>query len=119
MELNERYFKRKEFACNCGCGFDTVDAALLDILAEVRHVFGRPTYINSGCRCEKYNAYVGGASSSQHLLGRAADIRVKNVKPQEIYDFLNTEYPNELGLGNYDTFIHVDTRTEAPARWEG
>ena len=70
------HFKRSEFACKCGCGFDTVDTEIMPIIEYVRMHFDKPVVINSACRCEKHNAAVGGSKNSQHLRGRAVDIRV-------------------------------------------
>lgn len=105
-----KYFSRDEFACKCGCGFDTVDALLLEVLTNIRIHFNKPVLITSGCRCDAHNIRVGGSSKSQHKLGRAADIIVLGVSPQDVYDYSVKTYPNTLGLGNYDTFTHVDSR---------
>lgn len=117
-----RHFSRHEFRCtgcrgrvcphgyNGGRGMDTVDAALLRILDTVRDYFGRPVHVNSGFRCVQRNAEVGGASASQHLQGRAADIVVSGVPPSKVYAFLDTWHDG--GLGNYPTFTHVDTRNK-------
>lgn len=110
------HFHRTEFACKCGCGFDTVDVDTLDVLEAVRTHFNAPVIINSGCRCPDHNRRVGGASSSQHVLGRAADIRVQGVDPGDVYSWLATHYPS-ASLGRYKTFTHVDTRSNGPARW--
>mgnify|MGYP000394289057 CR=1 FL=1 len=110
------YFDRSEFACKCGCGFDTVDVSTLSILDLVRRNFG-PVYINSGCRCSEHNKAVGGSPNSQHLRGRAADIRVRNASLQEVADWVDREFPN-ASIGMYNTFIHIDTRTNGPARWD-
>lgn len=110
------HFKRKEFACQCGCGFDTVDAQLLEVLSRIRDAFG-PVIITSGCRCANHNAKVGGSKSSQHLYGRAADIKVPNSNPDAVYAYVDALYPDRLGLGKYKSWVHVDTRTNGPARW--
>lgn len=112
------HFSRSEFACKCGCGFDTVDIETLSVLEEIRQHFGQPVWINSGCRCSYYNAKVGGAVASQHIRGRAADIEVAHTEPAQVYQFLNSEYPNKYGIGVYSDFIHIDTRSEK-ARWRG
>jgi len=107
-----RYFQRSEFACKCGCGYDTVDAELLDALRDIRQHFGAPVTITSGCRCPAHNKKVGGSPSSQHMLGRAADIKVAGVAPSEV-----AQYAKETGflsVGEYSTFTHVDTRTNGP-----
>ena len=116
------HFSRHEFACNgmgkgiCQCGFDTVDAETLEVLEEVRTHFGEAVTVNSGCRCDKYNKHVGGSPNSKHKEGRACDIMVNNVQPVEVYHFLDTKYPNQYGIGSYDTFTHIDTRGYK-ARW--
>ena len=51
MKLN-KYFHRSEFACKCGCGFDTVDTELLKVLTRLRVRFNKPVKITSACRCE-------------------------------------------------------------------
>lgn len=112
------HFARDEFACKCGCGFDTVDAGTLEILESVREHFQSPVTVTSGCRCPDYNRQVGGASQSQHKLGRAADIQVKGVDPVNVHDWIVETFPS-VSVGRYSTFTHVDTRTDGPARWEG
>lgn len=112
-----RNFKRSEFACRCGCGFDTVDIETLKILTRVREHYNKPLFITSGCRCPKHNAKEGGAPKSYHVQGRAVDFRVAGVKAKEVYDFLDEEYPYQYGLGLYSTWVHLDTRSGKQARW--
>jgi len=113
----DKGFSRKEFACKCRCGFDTVDVALYDILVAVREHFNKSVTINSGCRCAVYNAKIGGAKNSQHVKARAADIVVKDVSVEEVYAYLDNTFGIKISLGRYKTFTHVDTRTDSPARW--
>ena len=40
---------------------------------------GRPVFINSGYRCPLVNAAIGGAQTSQHLKGEAADIEIPGM----------------------------------------
>lgn len=46
---------------------------LAQSLEEVRALLGVPIYINSAYRSPKVNAAVGGASTSAHMTGQAAD----------------------------------------------
>lgn len=116
--LKSRHFQRREFACSCGCGFDTIDAETLRVLEAVRKAFEAPVTITSGARCQAHNARVGGASDSQHLVGRAADIQVKGHAPDDVHSWIRQHFP-QASLGLYDTFVHVDTRSGGPARWRG
>lgn len=57
--------------------WDSVENLLIlceKILDPLRGAFGKPIYINSGYRSNFVNVAVGGVSTSQHLLGCAADI---------------------------------------------
>lgn len=111
-------FSREEFECKCGCGFDVVDAELLEVLKDLKVFFGNSTVIiNCGCRCPKHNKEVGGAPKSKHLLGKAADIRVIGFHPNSVAEYLESTYPDKYGIGRYNSFTHIDVR-EIPARWD-
>jgi uncharacterized protein YcbK (DUF882 family) len=116
-DLSE-HFNRSEFACRCGCGFDTVDAELIRVLEELRRwLRDSPVTILSGCRCPIRNAVAGGAYQSQHLHGKAADIRVAGVDPSLVAECLEDQYPDRYGIGRYPTWTHIDVRSGPPARW--
>lgn len=124
MMLSEN-FHVNEFACHCrACQYshgkiqvDDVDFALALLLENLRGMLGSPVAIVSGRRCSKHNASVGGAPRSQHLLGTAADIKVKGYSPKIVHLNLNdSPIKDHVGLGLYDTFVHVDTR-RTKARW--
>ena len=111
------HFTRDEFACKCGkCGFDTVDTELLTLLEIIRNHFDSPVHITSGARCAEWNAKQGGYPTSQHLVGKAADIVVENYTPQQVQDFVEKHTPMRGGLGRYADFTHVDVR-DSRARW--
>lgn len=90
-------------------------------LEIVRAHFNAPVTINSAYRSPVYNREAGGAPNSQHLSGRAADIVIDGVTPDEVADaieFLIDEgLLKEGGLGRYDTFTHYDIRG-TKARWD-
>ena len=110
-------FNREEFACQCGCGFDTVDIELVSLCELVRELNGgSPLSPSSGCRCSSHNAKEGGSQNSQHVRGRGADIPVDN--PKEVYKALCELYPGKYGFGLYHNRVHVDSRTNGPARWQ-
>jgi len=112
------HFTREEFACRCGCGFDRAASELVYALECVREHFGRTVRINSGCRCERRNAAEGGKPNSQHLYGRAADVAVAGVPPDEVADYCELLIGDRGGVGRYAAFTHIDVRG-ARARWKG
>ena len=113
------HFSRSEFKCHCGeCGFDVVDIELITCLEAVRDYFQAPIKVLSGCRCAAHNAAIGGSPKSQHMLGKAADIAISGVHPNEVYDYLDRIcFDEHGGLGQYKTFTHLDVRA-VKARWD-
>lgn len=115
MKVSPHFF-RSEFACKCGCGFDSCDKILIETLEDIRSHFNSSIKITSGNRCESHNKSVGGADGSFHKIGMAADFVVKGVKTKEVYDYLDEKYPNWFGIGLYSGWVHLDSRA-TPARW--
>lgn len=107
-------FKLREFACKDGSNLVKVDSELLDKLQKLRDRINKPIIINSGYRTPEHNKKVGGASGSQHLLGKAVDIKVNGMTPTTLAK--HAEAVGFRGIGLYKTFIHVDTRA-VKARW--
>ena len=111
IKLSEN-FEAKEFDCKCknkSCKTTEIDPKLIEILQKIRTHFGKSVTVNSSYRCEAHNKSVGGAKSSRHLTGQAADIKVSGVSPKEVAKY--AESIGVKGIGLYDTFVHVDTRT--------
>ena len=109
-----KYFTKKEIACKCGCGFDTIDPEVLAIADDVREFEGHPITPNCGCRCPKHNKEVGGAPKSYHVRGMAMDMPTSN--PERLYNYLNEKYKGRYGFGLYNTFVHIDCRHGIPWR---
>ena len=110
-----KHFKQAEFACK-HCGEIKYDPHLVALLELVRLKFKAPVIVTSGYRCPTHNKNVGGAPKSKHVEGIAADIKVKGVAPSEVFDYLDSTYPDCYGLGLYSGWVHVDTRSQK-ARW--
>lgn len=113
-----KWFNRQEFACKCGCGFDTIDYELSEVLDDVREHFGQPTTVTSGCRCTSHNKSVGGADNSVHTKGQAADLKVKNVRPEAVHQYLINKYKGKYGIGLYSGWVHIDVKTGPARRWD-
>ena len=114
-------------------------------LDTIREAFGGPLIVVSGYRSPDHNASIGGAKASQHMEGRAVDLRPlkKNLSVGDInrlHDVVNTlleqgKLPAVGGVGVYPLikdrrthllfpgFVHIDCRPRPAdghiARWTG
>jgi uncharacterized protein YcbK (DUF882 family) len=119
------HFKKEEFRSKDGAHFPYEVKQNLKVLAEqlevLREHFQKPININSGYRSPKHNAKVGGAENSQHLLGKAADVVIDGVSPDEVADAIEFLIDNKMmkqgGLGRYVDFTHYDIRGKK-SRWD-
>ena len=100
-----------------------MDETLTVVLQCIREHFGKAVTITSGYRTPEHNTEVGGSKSSQHLLGRAADIQVAGVSVEDVAAYAESLMPDWGGVGRYPVkagratgWVHVDTR-QNKSRW--
>lgn len=124
MQLTEN-FNLNEFQCKCGCempyNVEKNIIKLADNLQILRDYLNKPIKLTNAFRCATHNKNVGGVKKSQHILGKAADIKVKGISPNEIADTIEHLMESgkfEMGgVGRYNTFTHVDIRG-SKSRWD-
>ena len=107
------HFKRSEFACKCGCGFDDISTAVVENLELIRNILGKPLVITSGCRCPSHNAEIGGHEHSAHMYGLAADIKVDSDRDR--WNIIRFCCFGGVGIGK--DFVHLDLVHHVPAIW--
>jgi len=118
-------FKLEEFQCKGGTIMNvSVYANVIELssaLQIIRECIDYPIHITSAYRGLEYNRMIGSKDTSQHVLGKAADLQVKEIIPIELYEVIEAlielEYIPEGGLGLYNTFVHYDIRG-TKARWD-
>ena len=134
MAKDTKNFRVSEFACKCGCGKDDIDQRVMDMAQVIRDELGVPVKVNSGCRCEKHNARVGGvkkkhdkngkliSKGSNHMYGLAADLSCSlgSAKMFEAVKKLHAEgkLPALDYCIKYKTFIHIDCGGKRKSLWE-
>jgi uncharacterized protein YcbK (DUF882 family) len=93
---------------------------LANQLQTLRNEVGVPVIINIAYRPVFYEVSKGRDGTSQHTLGKAADITAQGLKPKyvaaKIEQLINSGDMLRGGLGVYPTFVHYDIR-KTRARW--
>lgn len=116
------HFSWDEVRCPCGkCQMPAdVPARLLTLcraLEELRFAVGKPIHLTKrgrAYRCPDFNKEVGGASRSQHLTGRAADLWIEGMSGDDIRRQIEALIAEGLipegGIGTATTWAHYDIR---------
>ncbi|WP_417007115.1 D-Ala-D-Ala carboxypeptidase family metallohydrolase [Alistipes putredinis] len=90
-----------------------LDALMWNALDPIRRMWGKPIIVNSGYRCPKLNAAIGGSATSQHMKGEAADITAGDpTKNKELFDMIAQSaipFDQLIDEKNY-RWIHVSYR---------
>lgn len=98
--------------------------ALIDnVLDPLREAWGGPIIVNSGFRCITLNSVVGGAPTSQHKEGEAADIETPNrskTTNKALFELiLKMKLPFDQLINEYDyDWLHISYRANGKNRGE-
>ena len=105
-------FRVREFACKDGSDKIIIDDALVSYLQRIRNWAGAEIIISSGYRTPAHNASIGGAKTSYHTKGRAADIYVKDRKKTigQIADYAQAIGVKGIEKNEDSNYVHIDTR---------
>ena len=122
MKYLPKFFSPREFVCPC-CRQGHPATALVYALDVLRRAWSDVIYINSGFRCKKHNIEVGGATTSRHMIGCAADIRPRDPALLSAFKTLVLNmYGQRAGweIKLYSSFVHLAVpREEASQTWAG
>lgn len=92
-----------------------IKALVLNVLDPLRAMIARPIIITSGYRSQRVNELVGGSKTSQHLLGKAADIHVQGYTTQQmdmVYRTIQMYY-------DFDQLIFYPSKNIIHISWNG
>lgn len=76
-------------------------------------------HINSGYRCQRLNKAIGGAPTSQHVLGEAADIRAQGYTTEQLYTAIKESgIEFDQLIQEFDRWVHISYRLGGNNRME-
>lgn len=111
-----RYFEPEEFYTSSH--IERVDPVLVLFLDEVRHRLKLPIVITSGVRSPHHNKLIGGVEKSDHVTGKAVDI--KSSDPFYRAELIRIAYDLSNSLGRpikvvlYKSHVHLSIATDKP-----
>jgi hypothetical protein len=83
------------------------------VLEPLRIHFALPVIISSGFRCKELNDQTPGSSStSQHMLGEAADITIPHIKLTYLMDYMIHHSLYDQLILEYSEWVHISYRRE-------
>ncbi|MCQ2231410.1 MAG: D-Ala-D-Ala carboxypeptidase family metallohydrolase [Paludibacteraceae bacterium] len=87
-----------------------------NVLDPLREAWGKPLHVNSGYRCPDLNRAIGGAKTSDHMYGNAADIttihsnRSERIRMnRQLFDLcekMNIPFKQLIDESGY-TWVHI------------
>ena len=78
------------------------------ILEPIRDIVHKPVHVTSGYRSLTVNGLVGSKSTSQHITGCAADIKVPGVSPDVLIKaIIGAGLPYEQVIREFDNWVHI------------
>ena len=101
MELKSKYFTLKELTVTSSgldnfpmvSEIDNLQELIYNILDPLRKLYNKSIYVNSGYRSPTVNRKVGGAATSQHVKGEAADITAGSpTENKKLFDLISKNF---------------------------
>lgn len=120
----------RELACNDGTPYPEAwrESRAVELALEFERIRAAADagalVVDSAFRTADYNRQIGGAPRSQHVEGRALDLRpplgwsVRRLADL-VLELRGLAGCRIRGVGIYGTFVHVDTRPGYAATWYG
>lgn len=89
-----------------------------NVLDPLREWYGKPIYVNSGYRSPQLNRIVGGAPTSQHMKGEAADITAgSKAENKKLFDYIKSNLPFDQVIDEKDySWVHVSYKRDGSNR---
>lgn len=113
--MSWKYFTEKEMACT-HCGECDMDHDFMEMLDQLRELYGKPLPVSSGFRCPDHNIEKVKKKLGAHTTGNACDLAVYGEEAYKILELAQQIGFTGIGVaqkGNVNArFIHLDNLTK-------
>ena len=87
---------------------ENLKSLCVEVLEGIRALAECSVRVSSGYRCERANEAIGGAKTSQHTKGQAADISAKCLTTEELYTKVKqSDLQFDQLIQEFDRWVHV------------
>lgn len=95
-----------------------LEKLVTNVLDPLRELYGRPIMVSSGFRSRDLNRAVGGAPSSQHMKGEAADIYTGSKEEnRKLFELIRDNLPYDQLIDEKGfSWVHVSYRDDGANR---
>lgn len=124
MKLSEHFtleeMVRSEYAARNGIDNTPGDTVVLNLtslcrntLEPLREIVKKSIHVSSGYRSPAVNEGIGGAKTSQHIEGKAADIVVDGMSIDELFDIACKFVPFDQCIHEFSQWVHISFNGES------
>lgn len=79
-----------------------------NVLEPLEELINKQIIISSGYRSKELNSEIGGAKNSQHVEGKAADIKVKDISTEDLFQIIiKSEIEYDQIIQEFDKWVHI------------
>ena len=83
-DSNFKPYDKNSFSCKCGCGTNNIYEEFIDFMNYLYKETDTVYEINSGVRCINHNKKVGGKENSDHIYGKAIDVKTLTIEDRSL-----------------------------------
>jgi len=111
------HFSKKDFVCKESGQFK-ISLGLVGVLEEIRCKVNKHIEIVKGFESIEVAEKKGKVKRNFHTMGLAADIKIRDMTPQEMFECASEiDAIRGIGLNLEESYVHIDTRKTDRVCW--
>lgn len=80
----------------------------INVLEKISKITSEHIIISSGYRSKELNESIGGSKNSQHVEGKAADIKIKELSVEDLFQvIIESDIEYDQLIQEFDKWVHI------------